>query len=392
MNGEKLRVLTVINSLGVGGAERSLLELLPRFANAGIETAVVCLFPAPAPSRGTIDGTEVQVLQSAGTTGRIAGLRRAIRSWAPSLIHTTIYEADVAGRIAAVGSGVPVLTSLVNTSYDSVRLLDPRIKPWKLRVVRGIDGWTARHLVTHFHAVTNAVKSAAIRDLGVRQERITVVERGRDEDRLGYPGRRRRLLARQRLGLGDHDEVLVSVGRQEFQKGHRYLLEAVPRLLDRRPAVTVLLAGRRGNATEELEGLHRTLRLGDRVRLLGVRDDVPELLAAADLFVFPSLYEGLGGVLIEAMALGVPILASDLPAIREVVERGGNAVLVPRANARRLADAMADLLAEPDTRARFAKRSREIFEARFTIDRSARGMAELYRRVAGVRGPSEVRR
>src|SRR5205823_1865576 len=105
---------------------------------------------------------------------------------------------------------------------------------------------------------------------------------------------------------------------QERQKAQWALLEAVPRLVERQPDVVVLVAGREGNATSELALRMRDPIVRAHVRVLGHRADVPDLLAASDVFAFPSIFEGLGGSVIEAMALGLPIVASDLSALREV--------------------------------------------------------------------------
>jgi glycosyltransferase involved in cell wall biosynthesis len=226
------------------------------------------------------------------------------------------------------------------------------------------------------------VKEAAVADLGIPPERITVIERGRDPERLGRPSPARRARARRAVGLRDGEVLLLNVGRQEFQKGQEHLLEAFAALAERRPRLRLLVAGRKGHATPRLEAAVRRLGLDGAVRFLGHREDVPELLAAADVFVFPSLYEGLGGALIEAMALGLPIVASDLPAIREVVEEGRNAILVPPASPSELAQAIDSLVDDPSRRAAMGARSREIFEERFTLERSVERMVELYRRVA----------
>ncbi|MDP8971487.1 MAG: glycosyltransferase family 4 protein, partial [Actinomycetota bacterium] len=191
--------------------------------------------------------------------------------------------------------------------------------------------------------------------------------------------------ARAALGLSHNDEVIINVARQEYQKGQRHLLEAVRLLLPTRPRLILLVAGRTGHASAELEDACRKDGLGGRVRLLGYRHDIPELLAAADVFAFPSLYEGLGGALIEAMALGLPVVASDLPAIREVVVEGGNAVLVPAGAPHELATAIAKLLEDPGKARAFGARSRQIFDEQFTMDHSARQMTELYHQVARIR-------
>ena len=108
-------------------------------------------------AQAELDGLDVRFLT--GTfADRLRGLRRVIKDLQPHLVHTTIFEADLTGRLASVGLRAPVLTSLVNTSYDTVRFQDPLVPNWKLRVAKAADGWTARRLTTHFHAITRAVK------------------------------------------------------------------------------------------------------------------------------------------------------------------------------------------------------------------------------------------
>src|SRR5690606_1106187 len=173
------------------------------------------------------------------------------------------------------------------------RYTDPNVTAWKLRLLQQVDGWTARRLTDHFHAITQAVKQASVRDLGISPERITVVPRGRDEERGGKPGPERRRRGRGALGVPERAQVLSSVGRQEYQKGQRVLLEAFEQVAARRPNALLVIAGRKGHATPELERLVAgSALLQERVRFLGHRDDVPDLLAASDVFVFPSLYEG----------------------------------------------------------------------------------------------------
>ena len=146
--------------------------------------------------------------------------------------------------------------------------------------------------------------------------------------------------------------------------------------------------------TEVSQGRNRTLyfhfdngqvwrQTEARVRFLGHRSDVPELLAAADLFVFPSLFEGLPGAVIEAMALALPVVAADIPAVREVVEPGGSAVLVPTRDSAALAEALGSLLEDAERRESFGRRGREIFEERFTLAQSAEKMISFYRGLWG---------
>lgn len=378
-----MRTLHIINGLGTGGAERSLAELLPHLPDRGIDPVIVCLYARDEGVQQSIieSGAEVHLLQSRRPVARARELRGTMRRYAMDVVHTTLFDSDILGRISAAGS-VPVVTSLVNTSYDRSRYRDPAISPWRLRATQLIDAMTAHLLTAHFHAITEAVKSAAVRDLGLRPERITVVPRGRSSGCLGEPSTARRRAARQRLGFGADTVLLLNVARQEYQKGQRVLLDAAARLASPRPEVVWLLAGRDGNVSEELRAQRTRLGLEERVRFLGHRDDVPELLAAADAFVFPSLYEGLGGALIEAMALGTPVIASDLPVIREVTDSGHAGLLVPPADPDALAQGVVRVLSDHDARERLSTAGQRRYAENYTIEMMVDGMASLFHAVA----------
>ncbi|MGZ8566515.1 MAG: glycosyltransferase family 4 protein, partial [Actinomycetota bacterium] len=264
-------MISLIDGLGFGGAERSLAELLPGLREAGIEPTVVCL-------RRKEGGVERDVLAQdfdvrflpRGTVPRLRELRALIRELSPDLLHTSLVGSSILGRSAAVGTGVPVLSSLVNQSYTAERRADPHVSRPALGTVRAIDRWTARHLTSHFHAITHAVKGWAVEALAVPPGRITVVERGRDPRRLGEPGQARRTAARERFQLAPEADVLLAVGRQEFQKGHRFLLEAMPTVLATHPSALLLVAGRQGAETASLQAMvERSAQLRTSVRFLG---------------------------------------------------------------------------------------------------------------------------
>lgn len=378
-----MKVLHVINGLGTGGAERSLAELVPHLRGHGIEPTIACLFRRAQGVEQAVlaKGIDVRFLPPAGRLAQVHALQNMVREVAPDVVHTSIFEADVIGRLAA-GRSMPVLTSLVNTSYGTERSADPRLSLFKLRGVQLVDALTGHLLTTQFHAVTQAVKDAAVRGLRLAPARITVVPRGRDRARLGEPGAERRREVRARLGLADDIPVLVHVGRHEYQKGQGHLLDAASIVARAQPEAVWLMAGREGTVTAALAHQHNRSELGDRVRFLGHRDDVPDLLAAADVFVFPSVYEGLGGAIIEAMALGVPVVASDLPALREVTGNGASAVLVPPCRPGALATAVLELLADPERRAALDAAGRRRFEQYYTLERAVGGMVALFRATA----------
>jgi glycosyltransferase involved in cell wall biosynthesis len=376
-----MRVLFVIDSLAPGGTERSLAELLPLLVREGVEPVVVCLDRREGVEDQVRDaGVEVRYLPGRRLPVRVRALRRMIREERPDVVHTALLRASLVGRLAGAGTPAVVVTSLVSTPYDPVRLEDPNVSRLGFRVWKVVDVWTSGHLTDHFHAVSGSVKRWAVEALRIPPEKVTVVERGRDPARLGTPSAERREHARRVLGLNPGDEVLINVGRQEFAKGQRYLLEAMGSLSSR-PELVLLLVGGGGHVTPELRRLADRPEVRDRVRLLGPRTDVPELLAASDVFVLPSVYEGMSGALIEAMALGLPIVASDIPTVADVAEDGENAVLVPARSPARLAEAVTALLDDPPRMRAFGVRSREMFGSRFSLERSSREMVELYTRL-----------
>jgi glycosyltransferase involved in cell wall biosynthesis len=378
-----LQVVFVINGLGTGGAEHSLAAMLPGMTEAGIEPIIVVFQRrAQGVEAELIEaGHDIRFCDQTTLPGRVRFVRSVLTDGI-DLVHTQIYDANVTGRLAATGSGVPVLTSLVNTSYDKERLRDPNLNRWKITGVRAIDGFTARRLTTHFHAISHAVKDAAVEALHIDPARVTVIERGRDPDRFRTTTPEHRAAAKTALGIDPGTPVLVNVGRQEYQKGQGHLLAAMGLAPVAGSSATLLIAGRRGNASHDLEAQAAGLGLGDRVRILGHRDDITDVLAAADVFVFPSLFEGIGGAVIEAMASGLPIVASDIPAMREILEPEQNALLVAVGDPSGLSVAVGRLLADETTRTRFGRRSRQIFEANFTLERAVTRMVELYREVA----------
>ena len=291
-----------------------------------------------------------------------------------------LWRANQVARLANL-CRFPLVTSLVNESYGRARLADPHVRAARLRLAQALDLVTAHLLTTAFHAVSQSVKDAETRDLRVSAERITVVRRGRDDQRLGEPSAERRCAQRREYGLTETQSVLVNVARQEYQKGHRHLLAALPAVLDAHPDAVLLVAGRNGTETTALERMARELGVSERVRFLGHVSGVADLLNAGDLFVFPSLYEGMPGAVIEAMAMGLPIVASDIPSIREVVEPGTNALLVDPADPRALAGAIGALLDDPERRRAFGAESRRIYNTQFRLDQSVRAMRAFYERL-----------
>lgn len=376
----------MLDGLWVGGTERSLVELIPALQAQGVESSIACLrrrregVEAEARRRGI----RIHHLSAGSAPGRVVELRRWIRRESPDVVHSALFAANQTARFACRGTGVPLVTSLVNRPYGVARRSDPRIVGWKLDWTRRFDAWTSRW-VDRFHAVSRAARDGAVEDLGIDAGRIEVIERGRDPDRLGRATSERREQVRAELGIARSVPWLLSVGRQDFQKGQDVALRALPAILEIHPTARLSIVGREGTATDRLEELCRDAKVAGAVDFLGHRSDVPDLLAAADLLLFPSRYEGLPGTLIEALALELPVVASRIPSVEEVVEHDREGLLVPADTPEALSAATLLLLADEAMRRRFGEAGRRKFEDRFRLELSARRMALLYRDVIGVR-------
>jgi glycosyltransferase involved in cell wall biosynthesis len=379
-----MKVLHVINALGMGGgAEHSLATMLPRLRDRGVHSSVVCMIPREGGLQASLreQGFRVDVLPARTWVGRVGAMRRAIRAASPDLIHATLLTACFVTRAAAVGLGVPQVNSLVSTPYDPVRTTELGIRRWKLRLLRIADGVSARHLANHFHAISHAVRQEAVEVLGIDPKQVTVIPRGRSAESLGERSAERRRAARQRLGLAEDIPVLLNVGRQDHPKAQDQLIRAFARLRSDRSDAVLLIAGREGAASPGIRRALEETGVGDAVRLLGHRSDVADLYVASDVFVFPSLFEGLGCSLIEAMALATPIIGSDAEAVSEVLGGGEYGILVPRGDDAGLALAMARLLADPQLRQDLARRGHERYREVYDLERVTDSMLEMYRAV-----------
>lgn len=381
MTTRPMRVLQVIDSLARSGAEQSLVSMVPSLVSRGVAMDVVYLYER--------DGLKEQFETAGARTfslgdprsrrAAVVRLRRSIRTLAPDLVHTTLFDADVVGRTAARLAGVPVVSSLVNVHYGPEQLADPRLRPNRVRAAQAIDTITARACV-RFHAISDHVADVMSQRLRIRRDLIDVIPRGRDPELLGERTTARRVASRAALGIDAHVPVVLAVARQEHQKGLDVLVDAFPAVLAAVPDAQLIVAGREGQGTPALRSAVRRLRLERHVRFLGARSDVPDLLCAADVFVLPSRWEGLGGALLEAMALEAPIVASDIPPVREILTDDATATLVQPEDALSLSDALIATLKDPDRAAMLASRARARFLDSFAVDGVAERMIGFYER------------
>lgn len=381
-----MKVLHVIDALGLGGgAEQALAVMLPLLREREIDSSVACLIPRVGgiQERVQAEGFAIEVLGATSLPGRVKALRSKLAEESPDLVHATLFNASLVARLAVVGRREPLINSLVNTSYDPIRVQQLGLSRWKLGLMAQVDGFTARRSVDRVHAITQAVATEATDVLKVRSGAVEVIPRGRSAKFLRVMSAAERSKVRSDLGLAQSTPLVISVGRQDFQKNQSGLVRAFAQVSERRPDAVLILVGREGDATGELRQAIADSGVGHRIHELGHREDATSLLAAADVFAFPSHYEGLGSVLIEAMAVGVPIVGSDAPAVAEVLGGGRYGVVTPRGDAGAIADALLGLLDDGGRRAELADRGRERFESYYELELVADATASMYRSVAG---------
>lgn len=363
-----MRLLYVIDSLAPGGAETSLVQMAPGLIERGTDLHVLPLGQRLdlAARLRELGATVHSAPRKPGRLDNVRAVQNVARRIRPNLVHTTLYEADVAGRIAARSMRIPVSSSIVNDSYGPAHYAES--DTMKLHAARSLDAVTAR-FASRFHAISTAIADSIAPRLRIAHDKIVVVPRGRDPHAFPFQPQGVRVSTRQALGIPERSPVLLSVGRLEPQKGITHLLAALPQIARKHSDAVMLLAGKDGRSAPQLRRQAADLRCD--VRFLGHRADVAALLAAADVFCFPSEREGLGGVLVEALAVGCPIVASSIAPIIDVLgaaDRQHAGTLTPVGDPSAIAWAIDNTLSDPERANACAKRGRDHFEESFTID------------------------
>jgi glycosyltransferase involved in cell wall biosynthesis len=359
-------VLHVISSLGVlgGGTQRQLLLFL---RNQGNRWQHIVVYREPESllrEEFAQAGIQTVWLGRGGFLHHLVRLVRLARTASADLIHTHLYGANWLGRLAGYFLNVPVITTLVSTMEVEDRVSSGAYRqPWKYRLSLALETFSGRWNTSQFIAISEAVKESAMRMLRVPPSRIRVVYRAVE----GKPSEDTRA-----LGPGP---TLICVGRLIPSKGQDFLIRMLRGLLRHHPQVQLLLVGH-GPDRARLEHLANALALTSHVRFLGYRTDVKDLLQRADVFVYASWFEGFGVVTAEATAMGVPVVAVDMPVRREVATP--DSVVLVRRDEEAFASAVLRVLQDlPHYRAA-ARRESALVRERFSVEQFVRGTEAVY--------------
>ena len=369
-----LKILQLIPTLDRSGAEKQMVLLaagLPRDQFTVEVATLTRLGPLEQDLRAA--GIPIHQIAKRGKLDVLAlrRLTRLMKAGNYDIVHTWIFAAHTYGRIAAHRARVPVVVS----SEMAVDL-------WKTKAHLRIDRWLARwtdRIIGNSQAVVDFYAQA-----GIPPEKLGRIYSGigAEDEPLPNPEQ-----TRAELGISTEAPVILFAGRLAPQKGLKDLIDALDLLQHVQPGTVTLIAGD-GPLRLALESRARSFELlqTGRIRFLGHREDVPALLAASDLLVLPSYYEGLPNVVLEAMNQGKPVVATDAPGTNELVVDNETGLLVPMGQPKALAKALRDLVRDPERRQTLGAGGRAHLRPQFGLDTMIQEHVRLYEDLARAKG------
>jgi glycosyltransferase involved in cell wall biosynthesis len=346
-----------ITDLDVGGAEKTLVELVLRLDRARWSPAVVCLFPlGPLAQRLTNAGVPVESLGMRSSIDFYRGVRRwteILRIQSPRLLQTFLFHANFMASVAGPQAGVPIL-------FAGHRVADRRPG------VRGLlERWTSSRFDCHV-CVSRQVREFTQRRTSLPDDQFIVIPNGVDDERF----RRAKPVDLSRLGIDKDCVVLLTLGRLDWQKGLDVLFEALARLRRFAASIDKVRLVCVGAGPEEVNLRRRCKKLGldGIVHFAGWQPNPEQWLAAADALILPSRWEGMPNAVLEAMAAGRPVVATDVEGVGELVQPGRTGWLIPPSAPSALADALVEMLARPDLRTQFGAAGQSLVASSFTYE------------------------
>jgi starch synthase (maltosyl-transferring) len=367
-----IAILYLITSTNVGGTEKALLELI-RYIDRKEFTVYVCSVKKPGTFARALadeaDGFFSLNLSEGGGISAIANfipavlrLIQLIRAVSPSILHCFLFRANILGRIAGRIARVPVIIS-------SIRVIEAR------RAKHLIDRLTSP-LVTHYLAVSQAVRNHTIRHVKISPSKIVTIYNGIKPTGAGTT----KPVWRNTLSL-DADAVLLGlIGRFHKQKGHTVLLTAL-RLVLAQAANTHLVFCGEGEEEARLKVRAQDLGVTEHVHFVGLVENAYQMLSQIDIVVVPSLWEGMPNVVLEAMAAGRPVVASNIAGLDEVVVAGETGLLFKPGDPHGLADALLKLIQDPSLAKRMGRAGYELVQQKFQIRTTVEQTTNFYRAV-----------
>ncbi len=366
-----MKILFVQDSLGTGGAERSNADLWYFLKAQGVTIKIVVLEHRKEGVEKEVlnSGFDVTFLDPGNFLKKVKDIARIIRIHKPDIVHSVLFRSTFPVR--AVRHFIPFchLVSLVSCPYSKERLKDTNVNKLGVKFYKMLDRITHIRGTDGFIAITEETKKHHEKHVKIPSSKIVVIKRGRKENPFIKIQHSVRSDLIKELGLLPSDLIFVHVGRQEYAKGHLTFFKAIKQADEEllRNRVHFVFCGRKGNATKEIDNYLISANIKSKITFLGHRDDVYKILAGSDVFVFPSLFEGLGGSLIEAQAAALPVICSDIKVFYEVVKNKSNALMFAPGNTKDLAEKLKLLAISEDLRKEMSENSLINFNKNFSI-------------------------
>jgi glycosyltransferase involved in cell wall biosynthesis len=368
-------ILYLVTSTNIGGTERSLLEICRRLDRSRYHPTVVSLKrEGPVAPMIRESGVEVLSLGMRESADWLSSLEfgfgvlrlpRLVRGKRFDIAHSFLYRANILARLAAPRCGIAKIVNSVRVTADEESPL-----------MKTLDRHTV-HRADRVCFLSEALARTAGERLGIPADHVSILPNSIDTSAAGRALEEAAATARAGFDLSHADLVIATVGRLHRQKGLDTLLEAFRPLALEHPRGHLLLAGE-GPERLALEGKARALGIADRVSFIGSVEAPWKVLSAADIFVLPSLYEGMPNALLEAMAASLPVVATTVGAVPEMLENGREGILVPPGEPQALTAALERLAWSADLRSVMGRRGFERVKRDFSPDVTMRKLDELY--------------
>lgn len=365
-----MKILFVITGLGVGGAERQVTNLADGLSEKG-HVVKICYLTGPCLMRPKNSDIELVCLDTAksicGIVSTYVCLRNVIRKFGPDVIHSHMFHAILFARLVRLSIALPVLICSAHSNNEGSRI--------RMRCYRATAWLSDMNTNVSEDAVTSFEEKGA-----VRRGTMLAVANGIDASRF-TPNDLVRVGMRNAAGISASDRVIVAVGRFNKAKDYPNLLIAFRKLCDAGESAQLWIVGD-GELRKELEYLVDSLRLGRCVRFLGIKENIPDWLNAADVFVLSSAWEGFGLVVAEAMACEKIVVATNSGGVGEVL--GDCGFLVPTGDSQALSLSLRDALNLPEIEAsELGRRARVRVVEKFSIVDKVNLWLGLYSKLKG---------
>ncbi len=373
-------VIWFIDGLGMGGAERLLVPYL-RHLHGDSFRVRVCAFQVKDGNLVAdqirqlgvaVDLLPIHHLRDASAIPRLA---RYLGQQQAHLVHTQLEFANTLGTTAAYlrratgGGRLPTVATL--HTFDDAQT--PGKEARRIRLM----WWALRHGCRQIIAVSDGLRRYLEQEARLPPERCLTLYNGIDVDRFRPQPAAARLAQRQAFNIPPAAPLLITVAVLRQPKGIQHMLQALPALRQTWPDLRYLVVGSGAHAAA-LEALTVQLGITEAVIFAGTRHDIPDLLAMSDLFVLPTLDDALPTVLMEAMAVGLPLVASNVGGVPEMVTHQQNGLLVPPGNADALVQACRHILQNPTLAQSMSIAGQQTAAARFNITHQAQKLAQIY--------------